>query len=507
MHRTRLLSLAVALAAAALSPTASAQCISGGAGGVIPASGTGGGGVWLTTLPTTPFTSTLSVTVPSGATVLNSVKLNGLTHTWGGDMQFVLQDPAGNLYNILCGMDLDPFVAVNGDMTIVDPAFSSASLFGGGSASTGTYPQDYGTWIDGTLSIQNKPLEQIPIASGTWTLFAYDWVAFDSGSLTSWELCFGQPTPPPPPPPTLTCIAAAAPAAAIPASGAADGTWPTVLPTGVVSSSAVIAAPPGGTLAGVKLVGLTHTWNTDVMVTLTDPSGIEHLIVQRDDGSLCSGCGDDYSGDYAFSDLPGSPALPGCGVGVIASGTYAQTFGAWPTGSSNIFNTPISSIPVSSGTWTLNVYDWCTGFDNGSLNAWELCFAGPTAPVAYCTAGTTTNGCAASISASANPSVSAANACTISVANVEGQKTGLVFYSISGRAGLAWNASSFLCVKAPTQRSGPQSSGGTVLTCNGTLSLNWNAYQAGNPSALGQPWSSGDTVQVQAWFRDPPAGK
>jgi hypothetical protein len=226
MLRTRLLSVSVALAAAALAPAASAQCISGGAGGLIPASGTGGGGVWLTTLPPTPFTSTLAVTVPPGATVLNSVKLNGLTHTWGGDMQFVLQDPAGNLYNILCGMDLDPAVTVGGDMTIVDPAFSTGSFFGGTTASTGTYPQDYGTWVDGTLSINNTPLEQIPIASGTWTLTAYDWVGFDSGSLTSWELCFGLPTPPPPPPPTLTCLSAAAPATAIPGSSAAPTAWP-----------------------------------------------------------------------------------------------------------------------------------------------------------------------------------------------------------------------------------------------------------------------------------------
>jgi subtilisin-like proprotein convertase family protein len=507
MLNSRLLSLAITLAASALAPAASAQCISGGAGGFIPASGTGGGGAWLTTLPASPFTSPLAVTVPAGATVLNSVKLNGLDHTWGGDLQFVLQDPAGNLYNILCGMDADPGDLVNGDMTIIDPAFGGAGFFGGGTTSTGTYAQDYGTWVDGTLSIMNTPLEQIPIASGTWTLYGYDWVGLDSGSLTSWELCFGQPTPPPPPPPTLSCLSAAAPAAVFPASGSANGAWPTTLPTGGIVSTAAIAVPPGATVAGVKLIGFQHTWNTDVMVTLTDPAGVEHLILQRDNGSNCAGCADTYNGDYTFSDLPGSPNLPNCGVGAIASGTYLQTFGAWPTGSANIFNTPISTIPASSGTWKLNVYDWCIDFDDGFLTAWELCFAAPAAPVSYCTAGTTTNGCNATISASANPSVSLANACTISVTNVEGQKTGLVFYSITGRATLAWNASSFLCVKAPTQRSGPQSSGGTVLACDGTLSLDWNAYQLSHPTALGQPWSSGDVVQVQAWFRDPPAGK
>ncbi|NUP95258.1 MAG: hypothetical protein HUU28_03750 [Planctomycetaceae bacterium] len=131
----------------------------------------------------------------------------------------------------------------------------------------------------------------------------------------------------------------------------------------------------------------------------------------------------------------------------------------------------------------------------------------PPAPVNYCTAGTTTNGCVAAIAASANPSVSFANACNIAVSNIEGQKSGLIFYSITGQASAPWNTSSFLCVKSPTQRTGTQTTGGTVSACDGAMSLDWNAYQTSNPGALGNPWLSGTKVQVQAWFRDPPAGK
>jgi hypothetical protein len=64
-----------------------------------------------------------------------------------------------------------------------------------------------------------------------------------------------------------------------------------------------------------------------------------------------------------------------------------------------------------------------------------------------------------------------------------------------------------LCVKAPTQRTAVQSSGGTANFCNGTFSLNWDAYQTANPSALGQPWHLGSKAYVQGWFRDPPAPK
>jgi len=132
-------------------------------------------------------------------------------------------------------------------------------------------------------------------------------------------------------------------------------------------------------------------------------------------------------------------------------------------------------------------------------------------PVAYCTAGTTTHACTASISASANPSLTFAHTCNITVAGVEGQKSGILFYGINntGFTSAPWGTggTSLLCVKAPLQRTPIQNSGGTLNSCNGTLALDWNAFQSAHPSALGNPWSPGDKVYVQAWFRDPPAVK
>jgi hypothetical protein len=136
---------------------------------------------------------------------------------------------------------------------------------------------------------------------------------------------------------------------------------------------------------------------------------------------------------------------------------------------------------------------------------------GAPVPVTYCTAGTSTNGCVPSISASQNPSVSQANPCTISAAGLEGQKTGIVFYGIdnSGFVPSPWSgtSTSWLCVKAPTQRTIAQTSGGISGQCDGSIALDWNAYQAANPAALGNPWSAGDKVYAQAWYRDPPAPK
>lgn len=144
-----------------------------------------------------------------------------------------------------------------------------------------------------------------------------------------------------------------------------------------------------------------------------------------------------------------------------------------------------------------------------ALDNFEFDVAGPSAPVVYCTAGTTTNGCNAAISVDNQPSVSFAHPCNITVANVEGQKLGLVFYSISGRNNQSWGtgSTSFLCVKTPTQRSLAQNSGGVSGLCGGVLSLDWNAFQSSTPGALGQPWGTGSSAFVQGWFRDPPAFK
>lgn len=141
---------------------------------------------------------------------------------------------------------------------------------------------------------------------------------------------------------------------------------------------------------------------------------------------------------------------------------------------------------------------------NGSLR--YDCNGAP--PVSYCTAGTTTTGCNATLSASGTPSASATSGFNLSIANVEGQKQGLLFYSVTGRQAVQWGTgTSFLCVKSPTQRLPSQSSGGTVGACDGSLSADWLAFIAANPSSIGTPLTAGQVFQAQGWFRDPPAPK
>jgi hypothetical protein len=129
------------------------------------------------------------------------------------------------------------------------------------------------------------------------------------------------------------------------------------------------------------------------------------------------------------------------------------------------------------------------------------------APIAYCTAGTTTNGCTPTLASSGAPSVSATSGFVITLSSSEGQKQGLFFYGLSGRKESVWGpgSSSFLCVKSPVQRTSTQNSGGTSGACDGVYSLDLADYWATHASALGQPLNAGTTIDVQAWFRDPAA--
>lgn len=130
-----------------------------------------------------------------------------------------------------------------------------------------------------------------------------------------------------------------------------------------------------------------------------------------------------------------------------------------------------------------------------------------TLPQSYCTGGTTTNGCVASITANANPKIDHSNAVTISVSGAEGQKAGLIYYGLS-RHQASWCSSggtSFLCVKSPTQRTAVQDTAGTTNGCDGAMTLDWSAYQLAGSGLIGAPFSAGNKVDLQAWFRDPTA--
>ncbi len=126
----------------------------------------------------------------------------------------------------------------------------------------------------------------------------------------------------------------------------------------------------------------------------------------------------------------------------------------------------------------------------------------------YCTSSVSTNGCVASIAGIGAPSASATSGFDLVASEMDGQRSGRFFYGFASQA-LPWapTSTSTLCIAGNTQRLPLGSSGGSLGGCDGELALDWNAWRAANPSALGAPFSAGAVLFAQAWFRDPGAAR
>jgi hypothetical protein len=198
----------------------------------------------------------------------------------------------------------------------------------------------------------------------------------------------------------------------------------------------------------------------------------------------------------------------GVSAPLFTSGGFINNCGiAW-----NAANNKIYALDVDGALCSFDVANFYARqnlwtFHHGSFDG--LASAGVGVPMSYCTAGTTTHGCNATIGGAGNASATAGAGFNITVSNVEGQKTGIIFYGIDngGFSPTVWGngGTSYLCAKAPLQRTGVQSSGGSFGACNGVLSIDWNTFRAIHPTALGNPFVAGQNVYAQGWFRDPPA--
>lgn len=200
----------------------------------------------------------------------------------------------------------------------------------------------------------------------------------------------------------------------------------------------------------------------------------------------------------------GGPLLFGTTTSYVArlNGAQWQPLGTGPNGRVAVLIPDDAAGKLYAG----GLFQDAGGRPSWNFGVWIPSSSAAGAP--YCTAGTTSNGCVASISGNGTPSASSSSAFSITVAGVEGQKQGILYYGVNGATAVPWGAgSSLLCVRPPTQRTGSQFSGGAAGACNGVLSLDWNAWVSANPSALGQPLTVGATVWAQGWFRDPPAPK
>ncbi len=141
----------------------------------------------------------------------------------------------------------------------------------------------------------------------------------------------------------------------------------------------------------------------------------------------------------------------------------------------------------------------------GKVHVFDL--ESPAPPVSYCTAGTSSRGCSGVLLGVGGASASDADGFELVAIGVDAQRNGAVFYGVSGAQALPTpGTSSWRCVRSPLQRLGIASSAGTSGACDGSLRVDWNAFRAANPGALGAPFSAGQTLWAQAWWRDAAGG-
>jgi len=120
-----------------------------------------------------PGLISFSVDMPSVVESVSSVTIQGLSHTWMGDLVFTLEDPNGNQYPIFAGDSSNDFVDAN-------------FVFEDGSNGAPAYPTG-GVVPDGTYAA-GHPLENIAGPSGSWSLVVEDTFGADSGSFDEWCL-------------------------------------------------------------------------------------------------------------------------------------------------------------------------------------------------------------------------------------------------------------------------------------------------------------------------------
>lgn len=271
-----------------------------------------------------------------------------------------------------------------------------------------------------------------------------------------------------------------------------DELWCTVVPQFGVSNSSIVHFSRTGTVLGQFSVAFSAG---DLVVapdgTIWCMDSINGVVMHlASTGTVLSSFLAYTPAPYHVASAPG--IARGADGTLYVGGSYMTAILRFDPAGNSLGQIPLAAI-AGSPYWLDIVEPW------------------PATTGAYCTSSTSTSGCTATIASSAQPSASSANPCTLSVTGVEGQRNGLLFYGIenSGFAPLPWSAgsTSFLCVKPPTQRTPVQTSGGTSGACDGAYLLDWNLFQQANATALGNPWSAGDAVYLQAWFRDPPAPK
>jgi hypothetical protein len=183
---------------------------------------------------------------------------------------------------------------------------------------------------------------------------------------------------------------------------------------------------------------------------------------------------------------------------------YAPGPNTWSLGPA--FVTARRNIAAAIDPATGNIYmvgGYAPGTATDNMEIFSVC----SSPTTYCTAKLNSIGCTPAIGSLGAASATATSGFVVSGSNVRNQKSGLLFYGVSGQNGLPFQGGT-LCVKSPIKRTPGTTSGGSPLPasdCTGVYSIDMNSFSHGNLG--GTPLAAltvvGTVVDCQWWGRDP----
>jgi hypothetical protein len=162
---------------------------------------------------------------------------------------------------------------------------------------------------------------------------------------------------------------------------------------------------------------------------------------------------------------------------------------------------------AGGGIYKINTTAVTATFAISSGSYGGIAFKPDCAITTYCTAKINSLGCTPAIGSSGAPSASAGSGFTVNCANVRNNKSGLLFYGVTGQAAIAFQGGT-LCVKSPVKRTPATTSGGTPAPandCSGIYAIDMNAFAVGSlgGSPLPALTVAGTVVDCQWWGRDP----
>ncbi|GAA0398761.1 hypothetical protein GCM10009133_04500 [Cocleimonas flava] len=297
-----------------------------------------------TTVTETPAAAILNNTNTQVTTTVNTtdsyildVDLNlDITHTFNADLDITLTSPAGTV------------IVISTDNGSSNDNVFSGTLFDDDAIDTS--PANNVTDFTYTHLVTATPL--VPEGAlaafigenpnGTWTLDVFDDAGGDTGTINSWDLTIT--TLPVAPIVTVIPTVTSSPALAITDNA-------TVMDTLTIASD--------GYVCKVNLdVNITHTFNADLDIFLTSPTG-SRVTVSTDNGSIFS---DVFAGTTFSDDATNGP---------VTDYVFVDTVTATPLVPEGAFGAFIGESPL--GDWILEISDDAT-FDTGTLNSWGLSF-------------------------------------------------------------------------------------------------------------------------------------